>query len=216
MTGTTNQLISVSPEELRFQFELEKQSYCDLKVTNSTEHCVAFKVKTTSPKKYFVRPNTGIIHPWDSCFIRVTLQAQKEYPPDMQCKDKFLLQSTVVNNDSDELSPDTFNKDSGRTVEECKLRVVYISPHSSPGHSEDAFKQSSDVNSSQALQRARDERDAAFRQTQQLQQEVEVLKRRRTRRGDAGFSLKFALVVGVIGIMVGFLFKLLMSSPSTE
>ena len=146
----------------------------------------------------------------------VTLQAQKEYPPDMQCKDKFLLQSTVVNNDSDELSPDTFNKDSGRTVEECKLRVVYISPHSSPGHSEDAFKQSSDVNSSQALQRARDERDAAFRQTQQLQQEVEVLKRRRNRRGDAGFSLKFALVVGVIGIMVGFLFKLLMSSPSTE
>ncbi|XP_009781009.1 vesicle-associated protein 2-1 [Nicotiana tabacum] len=216
MTGTTNQLISVSPEELRFQFELEKQSYCDLKVTNSTEHCVAFKVKTTSPKKYFVRPNTGVIHPWDSCFIRVTLQAQKEYPPDMQCKDKFLLQSTIVNNDSDELSPDTFNKDSGRTVEECKLRVVYISPHSSPGQSEDAFKQSSDVNSSQALQRARDERDAAFRQTQQLQQEVEVLKRRRNRRGDAGFSLKFALVVGVIGIMVGFLFKLLMSSPSTE
>lgn len=84
------------------------------------------------------------------------------------------------------------------------------------GQSEDAFKQSSDVNSSQALQRARDERDAAFRQTQQLQQEVEVLKRRRNRRGDAGFSLKFALVVGVIGIMVGFLFKLLMSSPSTE
>lgn len=40
-----------------------------------------------------------------------------------------------------------FNKDSGRTVEECKLRVVYISPHSSPGQSEDAFKQSSDVNS---------------------------------------------------------------------
>lgn len=37
----------------------------------------------------------------------VTLQAQKEYPPDMQCKDKFLLQSTIVNNDSDELSPDT-------------------------------------------------------------------------------------------------------------
>lgn len=40
-----------------------------------------------------------------------------------------------------------FNKDSGRNVEECKLRVVYISPHSSPGHSEDAFKQSSDGNS---------------------------------------------------------------------
>ncbi|KAH0645810.1 hypothetical protein KY284_033694 [Solanum tuberosum] len=126
--------------------ELEKQRYCDLKVTNNTESSVAFKVKTTSPKKYFVRPNTGVIHPWDSCFIRVTLQAQKEYPSNMQCKDKFLLQSTIVNSDVDELPPDTFNKDSGRNVEECKLRVVYISPHSFPGHSEDAFKQNSDGN----------------------------------------------------------------------
>ncbi|MCD7466624.1 Vesicle-associated protein 2-1 [Datura stramonium] len=69
---------------------------------------------------------------------------------------------------------------------------------------------------SQAVQRARDERDAVFRQTQQLQQELEVLKRRRNRRSDAGFSLKFALLVGLIGLMVGFLLKLLMSSPSTE
>lgn len=25
------------------------------------------------------------------------MQAQKEFPPDMQCKDKFLLQSTLAN-----------------------------------------------------------------------------------------------------------------------
>ncbi|RYR42857.1 hypothetical protein Ahy_A08g039296 isoform C [Arachis hypogaea] len=50
--------------------ELEKQSFCDLKVVNNKENYVAFKVKTTSPKKYFVRPNTGVIQPWDSCIIR--------------------------------------------------------------------------------------------------------------------------------------------------
>ncbi|MCD7466901.1 Vesicle-associated protein 2-1 [Datura stramonium] len=212
--GATNQLISVSPPELKFQFELDKQSYCDLKVTNSTDQCVAFKVKTTSPKKYFVRPNTGIIQPWDSSFIRVTLQAQKEYPPDMQCKDKFLLQSTILNNDIDELPPDTFTKEGGRTVEECKLRVVYVSSNSSPGHSEDVFNQSSDFTSNQALQRIKEERDAAVRQTQQLLQELEIMKRRRN-RNDPGFSLRFAIVVGVIGLMVGFLLKLL-SSPSVE
>lgn len=69
MSGS-KQLISVHPEELKFQFELEKQSYCDLKVVNNTEQYVAFKVKTTSPKKYFVRPNTGVIQPWDSSVIR--------------------------------------------------------------------------------------------------------------------------------------------------
>lgn len=41
--------------------------------------------------------------------ILVTLQAQREYPPDMQCKDKFLLQSTIVppHTDVDELPQDT-------------------------------------------------------------------------------------------------------------
>lgn len=39
----------------------------------------------------------------------MTLQAQREYPPDMQCKDKFLLQSTIVslNTDVDDLPQDT-------------------------------------------------------------------------------------------------------------
>ncbi|XP_031124038.1 vesicle-associated protein 2-1 isoform X1 [Ipomoea triloba] len=214
MTGASNQLISVSPDELKFQFELEKQSYCDLKVSNTTENNVAFKVKTTSPKKYFVRPNTGVIQPWDSCFIRVTLQAQREFPSDMQCKDKFLLQSTIVASYSDDLPADTFSKDNGRTVEECKLKVVYVTPHSTTGNSEDGSKQGSDANSNQMVQRTREERDAAVRQTQQLQQELDMLKRRRNRKNDLGFSLKFALLVGVIGFMVGILFKLL-SSPTT-
>ncbi|XLR61434.1 hypothetical protein S83_012106, partial [Arachis hypogaea] len=55
---------------LIYGVELEKQSFCDLKVVNNKENYVAFKVKTTSPKKYFVRPNTGVIQPWNSCIIR--------------------------------------------------------------------------------------------------------------------------------------------------
>ncbi|KAK7252702.1 hypothetical protein RIF29_36846 [Crotalaria pallida] len=219
--SSANQLISISPDELRFTFELDKQTFCDLKVVNNTESYVAFKVKTTSPKKYFVRPNTGVIQPWDSCIIRVTLQAQHEYPPDMQCKDKFLLQSTVVNpnTDVDELPPDTFSKESGNTIEELKLRVAYISPNSPQGSSEDdASKNSSqklDASSSQALQLLKEERDAAARQTRQLQQELDMLKRRRS-RSDPGFSVTFAAFVGVIGILLGFLLKLIFSSPSTE
>lgn len=218
MTGTDNQLISVHPEDLKFHFELDKQSYCDLKVANKTDNHVAFKVKTTSPKKYFVRPNTGVIQPWASCVIRVTLQAQREYPPDMQCKDKFLLQSTIVppHTDVDDLPQDTFNKEGGKTLEECKLKVLYISPHSASGITEEGFKQSSDANSNQIVQRLKEERDSVVRQTQQLQQDLEMLKRRRNRKRESGFSFKFALLVGLIGIMVGFLLNLSLSSPSTE
>ncbi|XP_040990563.1 vesicle-associated protein 2-1-like [Juglans microcarpa x Juglans regia] len=220
--GGGNHLVAVQPDDLKFQFELEKQSYCDLKVVNKTEHHVAFKVKTTSPKKYFVRPNTGVIQPWDSCFIRVTLQAQQEYPPDMQCKDKFLLQSTIVppHTDVDELPQDTFNKDSGRAVEECKLRVLYISPASAHANSENqalaGSTQSPDTNSNQAVQHLKDERDAAVQQTQQLQQELDMLKRRRPQKTDHGFSLTFAIIVALIGIVAGFLLNFSLSSPSAE
>ncbi|XVE57575.1 hypothetical protein DITRI_Ditri04bG0101000 [Diplodiscus trichospermus] len=219
--GEANQLISVHPNDLKFIFELEKQSFCDLKVVNNSEHHVAFKVKTTSPKKYFVRPNTGVVQPWDSCFIRVTLQAQREYPPDMQCKDKFLLQSTIVppNTDVEDLPGDTFNRESGKEIEECKLKVFYVSPSSAQGNSEDeglksSSEQSPDSNST--VQQLKDERDAAVRQTLQLQQELDFMKRRRQHRNDSGFSITFAAFVGLIGIMVGFLLNLSLSSPHME
>ncbi|KAJ6415669.1 hypothetical protein OIU84_004465 [Salix udensis] len=210
-------MISCSKREV----ELEKQSFCDLKVANNTEHHVAFKVKTTSPKKYFVRPNTGVIQPWDCCIIRVTLQAQREYPPDMHCKDKFLLQSTIMppHADVDELPPDTFNKDSdGKVIHDMKLRVLYIPPSSTQGNSEDeGLKGSTQIpDANSAVQSLKDERDAAIRQTQLLQQELDLLRRRRYRKSDPGFSLMFAFVVGLVGIMLGFLLNLSLSSPSTE
>ncbi|XP_075101944.1 vesicle-associated protein 1-1-like [Nicotiana tabacum] len=68
---------------------------------------------------YCVRPNTGIVLPRSTCDVIVTMQAQKEAPSDMQCKEKFLLQST-------------FNKEVGRVVDECKLRVIYIPPPRPP------------------------------------------------------------------------------------
>ncbi|KAF8096237.1 hypothetical protein N665_0313s0010 [Sinapis alba] len=211
-----NQLISIQPDELKFLFELEKQSYCDLKVSNKTENYVAFKVKTTSPKKYFVRPNTGVIQPWDSCIIRVTLQAQREYPPDMQCKDKFLLQSTTVppHTDVDELPQDTFTKDSSKTLTECKLKVSYIATPT-PQRSSESGATSGDGNGSESISvtRLKEERDAAVKQTQQLQHDLEMLKKRR-RNSANGLSLKLAAMVGLIGLIIGFILKLTLASPT--
>ncbi|KAE8717521.1 Vesicle-associated protein 2-1 [Hibiscus syriacus] len=211
-----NQLISIHPNDLKFVLELEKPSFCDLKVVNNTENHVAFKVKTTSPKKYFVRPNTGVVQPMDSCLIRVTLQAQREYPPDMQCKDKFLLQSTIVppNTNVDDLPADTFNKDGTKDIRECKLKVHYVSPSSQGNSGDEVSKsfpdQSPDSNST--LQHLKEERDAAVRQTLHLQQELDFLKRRRQRRSDRGFSIMLAGVVGVVGIIVGLVLKLYLSN----
>ncbi|KAK6120566.1 hypothetical protein DH2020_045697 [Rehmannia glutinosa] len=63
-----------------------------------------------------------------------TMQAQKEAPPDMQCRDKFLLQSVVVNPGvtAKDITPEMFNKESGNQVDECKLRVSYVPPPQPP------------------------------------------------------------------------------------
>ncbi|KAG2324828.1 hypothetical protein Bca52824_007556 [Brassica carinata] len=92
----SNELLDIDPIDLQFPFELKKQISSSLYLANKTDDYVAFKVKTTNPKKYCVRPNTGVVLPRSSSEVLVTMQAQKEAPADMQCKDKFLLQCVVA------------------------------------------------------------------------------------------------------------------------
>ncbi|CAI0383259.1 unnamed protein product, partial [Linum tenue] len=110
--------------------ELKKQISSSLQLSNKTDSYVAFKVKTTNPKKYCVRPNTGIVPP-RSAF---TMQAQREMPLELQCKDKFLLQSVVASPGATakDVSAEMFNKEAGHLVEESKLRVVYVAPPGPP------------------------------------------------------------------------------------
>ncbi|CAI9292296.1 unnamed protein product [Lactuca saligna] len=131
---STGELLSIEPQELQFPFELKKQITCSMQLSNKTDSHVAFKVKTTNPKKYCVRPNTGIVLPHSTCDVIVTMQAQKEAPPDMQCKDKFLLQSAVASPGTapKDITPELFNKESGNQVEECKLKVNYVAPPQPP------------------------------------------------------------------------------------
>ncbi|KAE9609581.1 hypothetical protein Lal_00006424 [Lupinus albus] len=130
----TPDLIQILPSQLTFLFESKKQSSCLIQLRNKDDQYLAFKIKTTSPKKYCVRPNIGIIKPKDACDFTVTMQAQKTAPPDLNCKDKFLIQCTIVpfGTTEDDITSDMFAKDSGKYIEEKKLRVVLIAPPSSP------------------------------------------------------------------------------------
>ncbi|KAJ0013855.1 hypothetical protein Pint_20635 [Pistacia integerrima] len=128
------QLLEIQPKELKFIFVLKKQSSCSVRLTNNTHNYVAFKVKTTSPKKYCVRPNVGIVMPKSACDFTVTMQAQGVAPPDMVCKDKFLIQSTVVpvGTTDEDITASMFARDDGRYIQENKLKVTLISPPNSP------------------------------------------------------------------------------------
>ncbi|KAJ1294907.1 hypothetical protein BS78_01G182100 [Paspalum vaginatum] len=127
-------LLDVDPLELQFPFVLDKQISCPLRVTNKTDRAVAFKVKTTNPRKYCVRPNNGVVPPRSPCTVVVTMQAQTVAPPDLQCKDKFLVQSVFVSDglSAKDISSEMFTKEGGNTVEEVKLKVVYVMPPEPP------------------------------------------------------------------------------------
>lgn len=123
-------LLEIHPRELKFIFELNKHSLCSIQLTNNTLDHVAFKVKITSPKKYYVRPKVGIIEPNSTREFTVRMQAQKLAPPDMLCKDKFLIQSTVVPADTtdEDITSSLFSKEGGKYIEEQKLGVTLVSP----------------------------------------------------------------------------------------
>ncbi|GMI69807.1 vamp/synaptobrevin-associated protein 27-2 [Hibiscus trionum] len=129
-----SELLEIHPQELNFTFGLEKQSSCLIQLTNNTDQYVAFKVKTTSPKKYCAIPNTGIVKPKSIYDFSVTMQAQSVAPPDLMCKDKFLIQSRVIplGTAEEDITSNIFSKESGRQVEEKKLKVFLTSPPQSP------------------------------------------------------------------------------------
>ncbi|ESQ35996.1 hypothetical protein EUTSA_v10007714mg [Eutrema salsugineum] len=127
-------LLDIQPRTLKFVVDLKKQSTCVVQLTNTTHHFVAFKVKTTSPKKYCVRPNVGVVAPKSSCEFSVIMQAFKEPPQDMLCKDKFLIQSTTVPAETtdEDITASMFSKVEGKHIEENKLRVTLVLPSDSP------------------------------------------------------------------------------------
>ncbi|KAI9258171.1 PapD-like protein [Phascolomyces articulosus] len=90
--------VQIEPEKfLTFQRPLIRTVEEILTIKNPHSTPVAFKVKTTAPKQYCVRPNSGIVDPESTREVLVMLQAFKEEPEsDYRCKDKFLVQTVMV------------------------------------------------------------------------------------------------------------------------
>ncbi|XP_077245074.1 vesicle-associated protein 1-2-like [Tasmannia lanceolata] len=236
---SSGELLEIEPQELKFPFELKKQISCSLQLSNKTDNYVAFKVKTTNPKKYCVRPNTGIVMPRTTCDIIVTMQAQREAPPDMQCKDKFLLQSVIANPGTapKDITPEMFNKESGNLVEECKLRVIYVSPPQPPSPVAEGSEEGSpprvslsDNGNSHASEFSAVSR-AAYSESQDKSSEAKVLISRLTEEKNSaiqqnnrlcqelelmrreggkrhgGFSFMYVALFGLLGILLGYIMR---------
>jgi len=239
------ELLEIEPLELKFHLELKKSVSCSLQLSNKTEGHVAFKVKTTNPKKYCVRPNTGVIPPLSTCAVIVTMQTLKEIPADLNCKDKFLVQSIVANAGLTvkDITAEMFSKDSGNAVEDCKLKVVHLSapqpPSPVPEGSEEGLSPRnslSENNGSSAatvllsaprifneprekspdeshrtnlatISNLTNEKNRTEQENIELRKELELLRRAVASKQSGGFSFLFALIIGLMGILLGYIVR---------
>uniref|UniRef100_A0A7N0TCP0 MSP domain-containing protein n=1 Tax=Kalanchoe fedtschenkoi TaxID=63787 RepID=A0A7N0TCP0_KALFE len=232
-------LLSVEPQDLRFEFELNKQISCTMQLGNKSDDFVAFKVKTTNPKKYCVRPNTGVVSPHSTFDVVVTMQAQREAPPDLQCRDKFLLQSVVASATATakDITPDMFNKDSGSRIEETKLKVVFVPPAHPPSPIREEIEgDASPVDSvadngsynmtefrsaskapaepqndlsetrAQLISKLSKDKMSILQENDHLRREMDLL-RRQGMRGRGGISFVFVVIVGLLGMLMGYILK---------
>lgn len=97
-----------------------------MRLTNPTDQVILFKIKTTAPKKYCVRPNCGILEPKDTIEITIVLQpfifeaAEKN-------KHKFMVQSMIM--PEGEITADSVWKDCNpANLMDSKLRCVFELP----------------------------------------------------------------------------------------
>jgi vesicle-associated membrane protein-associated protein A len=67
-----------------------------LHLKNTTSEHLAYKIKTTAPRLYCVRPNSSIIEPGASVEVAIIRQAKDNSNPEDRKKDKFLVLSTPI------------------------------------------------------------------------------------------------------------------------
>lgn len=121
------QVLTIDPAgEIRFRGPFTEVVTSELKLCNPTDKPVCFKIKTTAPRRYCVRPNSGVVAPNKDVAISVMLQPF-EYDPNEKNKHKFMVQSIVA--PSEDFDQDNIwkNAQPGELMD-SKLKCVFEWP----------------------------------------------------------------------------------------
>lgn len=120
------QVLIIDPHsELKFRgpFNVPVTSY--MKLTNPSDRKVLFKIKTTAPKKYCVRPNSGVLDSKSVIEIAICLQPFI-FDPAEKNKHKFMVQ-TIFEPDGD-VNLEALWKECPDQLMDSKLKCVFELP----------------------------------------------------------------------------------------
>ncbi|XP_021000301.1 vesicle-associated membrane protein-associated protein A isoform X1 [Parasteatoda tepidariorum] len=121
------QVLNLEPaSELHFVGPFTDVVTSYLKLMNPLDRRVCFKVKTTAPKKYCVRPNSGVLEPKQVISVAVMLQPF-DYNPTEKNKHKFMVQ-TMIMPDGDVNLDNLWRDARPESLMDSKLRCVFDMP----------------------------------------------------------------------------------------
>eukprot|EP01138_Halocafeteria_seosinensis_P003728 gb/GECG01003811.1/.p1 GENE.gb/GECG01003811.1/~~gb/GECG01003811.1/.p1 ORF type:complete len:392 (+),score=70.68 gb/GECG01003811.1/:1-1176(+) len=123
-----------------------------LMLRNTSGFHIAFKVKTTAPAKYIVRPNKGIIDPETTAHVRFVFQADSsEMPYNAEKNDRFMFECAVLKQETvDQLDShgdragDTLNMILKKIPKSQMMKKKYDSRFELPAHQETATTENSE------------------------------------------------------------------------
>ncbi|XP_021942742.1 vesicle-associated membrane protein-associated protein B isoform X1 [Zootermopsis nevadensis] len=121
------QVLIIEPQhELKFRGPFTSPVTSYMKLTNPSEKKVCFKIKTTAPKKYCVRPNSGVLDAKGIIDVAVSLQPF-DFDPNEKSKHKFMVQTMIA--PDGEISMDSLWKDvNPDNLMDSKLKCVFEMP----------------------------------------------------------------------------------------
>ncbi|CAL1297108.1 unnamed protein product [Larinioides sclopetarius] len=137
-----------------------------LKLMNPIDRRVCFKVKTTAPKKYCVRPNSGVLEPKQVVNVAVMLQPF-DYNPSEKNKHKFMVQ-TMIMPDGDVNVDNLWRDAKPENLMDSKLRCVFDLP------ADGTVQNTSNLDSE--LKKVAEENKRLKEEIQQIKQENSQLK----------------------------------------
>lgn len=203
------QILQLTPQsEIIFEgpFDQVVTSYLDLK--NPSNEKVCFKVKTTAPRCYCVRPNSGMIEPDNKVKIAIMLQPQTNHEKDSQAdrsKHKFMVQSTIIRANSAETSDSVWQNLSPEDIMDSKLRCVFLTASSIQNKGGldtevDLLKDHSNKNKSNLSKSSSSSNTPALdTNVTTQQQQLGNQKLQQTAAGDSSRSSKYPVQSEVVG-----------------
>ncbi|XP_077886572.1 vesicle-associated membrane protein-associated protein A isoform X5 [Ictidomys tridecemlineatus] len=131
-------LVLDPPTDLKFKGPFTDVVTTNLKLRNPSDRKVCFKVKTTAPRRYCVRPNSGIIDPGSTVTVSVlgidprtlcmlVMLQPFDYDPNEKSKHKFMVQTIFAPPNTSDMEA-VWKEAKPDELMDSKLRCVFEMP----------------------------------------------------------------------------------------